>query len=38
MTVMPTVAQAPEEFPREETLYSSGKQWGPVSSWNPIAN
>jgi peptide/nickel transport system substrate-binding protein len=38
MTVMPTVAQAPEEFPRDETLYTSGKQWGPISSWNPIAN
>ena len=38
MTVLPAVAQAPEEFPRDETLYTSGKQWGHISSWNPIAN
>ena len=24
------------EFPREETLYTGGKQWGPVSNWNPF--
>ncbi len=34
--VAPSVAQAPEEFPRDETLYTSGTQWGPPSSWNPI--
>ena len=33
----PALAQ-PEEFPRDETLYTSGKQWGPPNSWNPIAN
>src|SRR3989304_9379288 len=32
----PALAQ-PEEFPRDETLYTSGKQWGPPNSWNPIA-
>jgi peptide/nickel transport system substrate-binding protein len=37
-SVVPAAAQAPEEFPREETLYTSGKQWGQISSWNPIAN
>ncbi len=24
------------EYPREETIFSSGQQWGPPSSWNPI--
>jgi peptide/nickel transport system substrate-binding protein len=24
------------EYPREETLFTSGTQWGPPSSWNPI--
>lgn len=23
-------------YPREETLFTSGQQWGPPSSWNPI--
>jgi len=23
-------------FPRNETLYTGGKQWGPVSNWNPF--
>ena len=23
-------------FPRSETLYTGGKQWGPVSNWNPL--
>jgi peptide/nickel transport system substrate-binding protein len=23
-------------FPRAETLYTGGKQWGPVSNWNPF--
>src|SRR5688572_33081371 len=23
-------------YPRNETLYTSGTQWGPPSSWNPI--
>ncbi|WP_322798465.1 ABC transporter substrate-binding protein [Thermoflexus sp.] len=23
-------------YPREETLYTSGTQWGPPSNWNPI--
>ena len=24
------------EYPREETVFTSGNQWGPPSSWNPI--
>jgi peptide/nickel transport system substrate-binding protein len=24
------------EFPRHETLFTGGTQWGPPSSWNPI--
>lgn len=24
------------EFPRHETLYTGGAQWGPPSSWNPV--
>ena len=23
-------------FPRHETLYTSGTQWGPPSNWNPM--
>ena len=23
-------------YPREQTLYTSGKQWGPPSTWNPM--
>jgi len=37
--VAPTTAatEAPVvEFPRSETLYTGGKQWGPVSNWNPF--
>ena len=29
---------APGEYPRHETLYTSGTQWGPPSNWNPIMN
>ena len=25
------------EFPRSETLYVNGLQWGPPSTWNPLA-
>ena len=25
------------DYPREETVFTSGHQWGPPSSWNPIA-
>ncbi len=25
-----------QTFPRNETLYTGGKQWGPVSNWNPF--
>jgi len=31
----PTAA-ANETYPREETLYTTGKQWGPPSTWNPL--
>ena len=24
------------EYPREETVFTSGTQWGPPSSWNPL--
>ncbi|MFW5783391.1 MAG: ABC transporter substrate-binding protein, partial [Spirochaetota bacterium] len=26
------------EFPRSETLYTSGTMWGPPNSWNPLIN
>jgi peptide/nickel transport system substrate-binding protein len=32
----PTAAPAVTNFPRNETLYTGGKQWGPVSNWNPM--
>ncbi|HLR96852.1 MAG TPA: ABC transporter substrate-binding protein [Jiangellaceae bacterium] len=25
-----------QEYPRAETVFTSGQQWGPPSSWNPI--
>lgn len=25
-----------ETYPRNETLYTTGKQWGPPSTWNPL--
>src|SRR5690625_2408456 len=25
-----------QEYPRSETVFTSGQQWGPPSSWNPI--
>ena len=31
-----TVAPTPVVFKRSETLYTGGKQWGPVSNWNPF--
>jgi peptide/nickel transport system substrate-binding protein len=34
-TPEPTSA-ATEEYPRNETLYTTGKQWGPPSTWNPL--
>jgi peptide/nickel transport system substrate-binding protein len=27
----------PTSYPRNETLFTSGTQWGPPASWNPIA-
>ncbi len=40
-TTAPEVTPAPttgavEEYPRNETLYTTGKQWGPPSTWNPL--
>ncbi len=35
--IVPTAAQV-EEYPRDETLYTSGTQWGPPGNWNPIAD
>lgn len=32
----PPVAEEPVVFERRETLYTSGTQWGPPSSWNPF--
>jgi peptide/nickel transport system substrate-binding protein len=32
---VPAQAQT-TEYPREQTLYTSGTQWGPPSNWNPI--
>ncbi len=29
-------APATVDFPRSETLYTMGKQWGPATSWNPL--
>jgi peptide/nickel transport system substrate-binding protein len=29
-------AAAPASFPRNQTLYTGGKQWGPPANWNPI--
>jgi peptide/nickel transport system substrate-binding protein len=29
-------AAGPASYPRNETLYISGTQWGPPNNWNPI--
>jgi peptide/nickel transport system substrate-binding protein len=37
-TVAPS-ASAPaavESYPRDQTIYTTGKQWGPPSTWNPL--
>ncbi len=36
--VVVTATPSPTEvvYPRNETIYTSGKQWGPPSSWNPL--
>lgn len=33
---MESAAELIGEYPREETLFTSGTQWGPPASWNPI--
>ncbi|HPC77502.1 MAG TPA: ABC transporter substrate-binding protein, partial [bacterium] len=30
-------AQAPSQLPRTETLYIAGMQWGPPTTFNPMA-
>ncbi|HUV73300.1 MAG TPA: ABC transporter substrate-binding protein, partial [Anaerolineae bacterium] len=41
-TPAPTAAPEPTKEPtvvsyeRSETLYTTGKQWGPPSNWNPV--
>lgn len=40
-TATPEATPAPtsagtEQYPRNETLYTTGKQWGPPSTWNPL--
>jgi len=32
----PAPAPSEEAYKREETLYTSGTQWGPPSNWNPF--
>lgn len=29
---------APGSYPRNETLFTSGTQWGPPANWNPVMN
>jgi peptide/nickel transport system substrate-binding protein len=33
-----TAAPATGSYPRNQTLYISGTQWGPPNSWNPITD
>ena len=36
-TPAPSPSEAANEtYPREETIYTTGKQWGPPSTWNPL--
>jgi peptide/nickel transport system substrate-binding protein len=32
----PQPTQGAETYPRNETLYTTGKQWGPPPTWNPL--
>ena len=36
VAVVATAAPEAEGYARNETLYTSGTQWGPPSSWNPF--
>lgn len=38
LTAFLPAASVAVEYPRNETLYTSGTQWGPPSSWNPLSN
>src|SRR3990170_8165844 len=29
---------APGSYPRNQTLFTSGTQWGPPANWNPVMN
>lgn len=31
-----SIQEAISDYPREDTVFTSGQQWGPPSSWNPI--
>jgi peptide/nickel transport system substrate-binding protein len=33
---LPAASSVELGYPRNETLYTSGTQWGPPSSWNPL--
>ena len=35
-TAAPAVTEAVVSYPREQTLYTTGKQWGAPSTWNPL--
>jgi peptide/nickel transport system substrate-binding protein len=36
-TSAPSPSEAANEtYPREETIFTTGKQWGPPSTWNPL--
>jgi len=35
-TPAPATAAPVETYPRDETIYTTGKQWGPPSTWNAI--
>jgi peptide/nickel transport system substrate-binding protein len=32
----PAPSEATTSYPRNETIYTTGKQWGPPSTWNPL--
>jgi len=35
-TEAPATEAPVESYPRAETIYTTGKQWGPPSTWNPL--
>lgn len=36
VSAAPSTAPVVEVYPRAETLYTTGKQWGAPSTWNPL--